>query len=475
MYATMKSLQPRFTLAPFHTSFKQKTDIPDKTPSPYHPTSPSNRLSFSEDDLVDFDPAEYDAQQIFPHNKSGRRDATVAPREAILSLKDFVIAHTHVGRRISSLRKSLVPERPLRRLTLRLPKALQPTKSTLAPSPEGDLTPRSPIQVPLSPVRTSPIGPSLEEGDYQPFASLAEQITTIFADNLSRPPAHYDNDPFGAESSNSPTSPTFPPSPSRQRTASIEDPNTIAPSPPISRVPTPASITPSNAVSSIERPLLQRLKTVTRNSIFFASRPKSDFEKALATVPVSSEPVIQVAPSSASSVPLDPPSLPELAFDTTPLVALLSREYAPDPAAIVRERQDSHLLPVQAAPEPRAASLHEPHPIPAVPHINWERVDPKDLTPSPFSAVSAEFLPDEPPSTVPSPSWLSRNVRDLERQLRGYPPVALDPPAATDSPAPLPILPRSLLPVVSRSPSVANSPLLVVSELHPFGSHQSLI
>ena len=190
-------------------------------------------------------------------------------------------------------------------------------------------------------------------------------------------------------------------------------------------------------------------------------RPNAEFVKALAAVPVRREPIVP------PRVPLPPPSLPELSFDTTPLELLLSEEYASDPAAVVHERQDDP-LPAQAAPEPRVPSLHEPepHPIPAVPLIKWERVDPKDLTPSPFSAISAEFLPDEVPSTVPSPSWLSRNVRDLERQLRGYS-LVLDPipPAAPDSPAPLPILTRSLLPVISRPPSIVGSPPRVVSEL----------
>lgn len=235
------------------------------------------------------------------------------------------------------------------------------------------------------------------------------------------------------------------------------DPNLIPPSPPGTRPSSPSTITPSLAVSSTGlnpiRKGLQRLKTLTRaRSILPPRRVASDPGRIPAAQPTSSTP--------------QPHFLPELSFDTTPFLDFSPFERVSDYPATGAERHETQpvSLPPVSPTSPEGSRL-------TFPLIKWERVDPKTLTPSPYAPPTTDISPYETPLLVPSPSWLSRNTVGIEPRLvhNSNPLIEVTPPSPS-SPAPLPILPRSLLPVPSRH-SVPPSPVTPRIEVS-LDSHQ---
>ncbi len=223
----------------------------------------------------------------------------------------------------------------------------------------------------------------------------------------------------------------------------VLDPNSILPSPPDTCFATPASITPSLAVSSVGlnpiRRSLKRLKDFTKGNFSVSHNPPE---------------VCQILPSESTRHPRTPPQsrnfvwhLPELSFDTTPLSSLIPQEHEYTPDTSVAE-QDHHEI---SSPALRPSCTQTAR----FPLIKWERVNPNELTPSPYTILGTDLSPAETPLLpIPSPSWLSRNTRDIEFGRTQPPPtIQIAPP----SPAPLPILPRSLLPVISRPIYAADS------------------
>lgn len=357
---------------------------------------------------------------------------------------------------LSGLYRHATLSQPWRRLTVRLSKALP--LSAKAANPTYFVSEQLIRSNAVPRIGSKPAADTDLSSSSSASASSHKKLFIGRTDWSDRSPVLYDSDPFSAEPVACPLRP-----PAHLATSApvsqgddVVDPNTIVPSPPSSCIATPASITPSSAISSAETPFrksLQRIKTFTRHKLFSSHQPTSDPTEVHRTLPDGpSEP----ESTAAASLLLSPPRLPELSFDSTPLSSLVpqDQEYAPDPAVSHPERQENLIVPAASQPRfPARGSL----PATAFPLIKWERVDPKDLTPSPYSVLTTDLTADVP-SLAPSPSWLSRNVRDFEPQL------IVDPPEDTPpSPEPLPILPRSLLPVVSRPPSVFDSPAIVVS------------
>lgn len=229
------------------------------------------------------------------------------------------------------------------------------------------------------------------------------------------------------------------------------DPNYIPPSPPTSRPASTSTITPSHAISSLGlspfRRGIKRLRTLTKaKSILPARRASSEPRKPVSTGPTGRTPRTHV--------------LPELSFDRAPLLDVTPFERALNSAApvLLSERRETTLAP-KSLP---AARVSPEDSRPTFSLIKWQCVDPKTLTPSPYAPTTSDISPAETPLLVPSPSWLSRNTIGIDPHRRFlHPPsplIEVTPPSP-ESPAPLPILPRSLLPV----PSVPVSPRIEVS------------
>lgn len=158
----------------------------------------------------------------------------------------------------------------------------------------------------------------------------------------------------------------------------------------------------------------------------------------------------QILPAESSGTPADPTlsprsteshQLPELVFEDLDLSIVLHEDQplAPTPhveTTPVPSDPPPPLIEVyDASPRISSASLHL-----QVPHFDF--VDPRSLTASaPASAVEGFSLFG---STAPSPSWLSRNVQNLEVSNPTNSPAPLPiPPPPTP---PLYIIPRSLRP-----------------------------
>ena len=277
---------------------------------------------------------------------------------------------------------------------------------------------------------------------------------------LNHPSDTFDSsDPFRKED---PTSETtyhhpklVPVSPLRVVYDASSDPNFIPPSPPASRRSSVSTIAPSHAISSAGlnpiRKGLRRLRTLTRTRSLLPTRR------------AASEPApTRLPPREATSSTPRPHFLPELAFDATPFLDIAApfervSESAPSAADTARHETLPRCLPAAPPTSPEESR-------PSFPLIKWERVDPNTLAPSPYAPTVSDISPCETPFVVPSPSWLSRNTfgfdlhpKPLANLSASSPLIEVTPPSPT-SPAPLPILPRSLLPVPSR-PSPGPSPV----------------
>lgn len=278
--------------------------------------------------------------------------------------------------------------------------------------------------------------PTAHADEYLAFPRFSADIRSIGETSFTL----HDNDPFRKDESLSESlHPRFVPvSPIRVSQAPV-DPNCIPPSPPATRAGSPSTITPSLAISSAGnnpfRKGLQRLRTLTRTkSLLPHHKP-----------PV--EPNSNDQPADPATPTRPPHFLPEFSFDSEPLLDLTPFELLPGtPVDSARHETFSHS---RSSPEGS-------RPETSFPIVKWERVDPSTLTPSPY-APTTTVSPDQTPLLVPSPSWLSRNTIGIDPYglQHTVASVQVTPP----SPAPLPILPRSLLPVHSRfstplSPSV---------------------
>lgn len=367
----------------------------------------AERLSFCDEDLVDIDPEERTAAAAACSSPVSAR-SPVSPFEShILPL----IFRPHIS---LSIVKNLAPH------------------STPVESPVDFFQPGSDAgtdtavdDLPFLPTEEPTLdagGPSPAERillDYRRASVQALSINQV-TDTL------FDSDPFRKEEAVEEKvfrPKLIPISPLRITHEEPVDPNRIPPSPPFSRPPSPSTITPSHAVSSAK-------------SILPARRAFSEPRK-----PVSSEPIASTPP---------PHVLPELSFDTAPLLDVIPFERVLDSAApdILSERHEAESVPkLQSTAR---TSPEDSRPI--FPLIKWECVDPKTLTPSPYAPTTSDISPAETPLLVPSPSWLSRNTLGIDphrRFLHPSSPLIEVTPPSPESPAPLPILPRSLLPVPS--------------------------
>lgn len=237
----------------------------------------------------------------------------------------------------------------------------------------------------------------------------------------------------------------------------ILDPNCIVPSPPSTRIASPSTITPSLAVSTVAlnpfRRTFERLRsTLTRGR---ALEPHYNLAPEICQIFPADSRQDEACPPHSSRPRL---FLPELSFDSTPLADLIFDEHVLSDAVAY---QDDGILqiPPPAAP-PALADNHigtDTEREQTLQVIKWERVDPNTLSPSPYTVAASDFSPAETPLLIPSPSWLSRNTFNLEAsRLKALSAAQhLTPP----SPAPLPLLPRSLRPADSHPSSPIERPL----------------
>ncbi|GJE99656.1 hypothetical protein PsYK624_159270 [Phanerochaete sordida] len=396
----------------------------------------AERLSFCDDDLVDIDPEERSAA-------AAAFSSPMSPRSPVSPFETHIlplILRPHISLAIV---KNLAPHSTP--VDSPIDNYLQQSSDTETDTAIDDYIP--PVIEEPTP---DPGGPTPAERillDYRRTSGSSVHALSIdqVTDTL------FDSDPFRKEEAveEKVFRPKLVPiSPLRVIQDELADPNHIPPSPPTSRPASTSTITPSHAISSIGlnpfRRSIKRLRTLTRSKSILPARR------------ASSEPRKPVSAGHTGPTPR-PHVLPELAFDHTPFLLDVTKfERAPNSAApdLLSERHEA------AAPAPRSQPAARTSPEDSRPSfalIKWERVDPKTLTPSPYAPTATDISPAETPLLVPStPSWLSRNTIGIDPHRRFlHPPsplIEVTPPSP-ESPAPLPILPRSLLPVPSHPAS----------------------
>ncbi|EED79365.1 predicted protein [Postia placenta Mad-698-R] len=194
------------------------------------------------------------------------------------------------------------------------------------------------------------------------------------------------------------------------------------------------------------RKSLKRLTTFTKTHLLPSSRKCAPEVRQIIpgelTRDNTPEPVQNNAPLEQATEAA-PEFLPQLSFEQVDFSSLFSdRRYQP----LVESIQVS---------EPDSSEY-----FPRLQLFHFERVDPRDLTASPPLSTLVGFSPSATP--VHSPSWLSRNVKELEPYTDEEPPLPIPPPPSP----PLHILPRSLLPVRSRYNSESQPASPVRSSVH---------
>ena len=208
----------------------------------------------------------------------------------------------------------------------------------------------------------------------------------------------------------------------------VVDPNRIAPSPPSSRIATPTSLTPSAAISNTAfnpfRRSLRRLRTLTTGTLFPSRNPAPEVYQILPAQAASA------ATNREASSPLSSHLLPELSFDSTPLSILIQEE---------SESVDPEETP-QPSPQLAPHIPLEAAPAPNFPLVKYDFVDPSELTASPAETLISRFSITATPLPPSTPSWLSRNVKELELLARQIQPHLQVEPS---SPDPLPIALRN--------------------------------
>ncbi|KAH9836994.1 uncharacterized protein C8Q71DRAFT_581169 [Rhodofomes roseus] len=193
---------------------------------------------------------------------------------------------------------------------------------------------------------------------------------------------------------------------------------------------------------------LKRLKSLSKLSLFGSRKSTTSEQEPALPEPLPSRPVV-------AEVVTD--YIPELSFEHFDCEPIFEEdeEESPAPPAVPPKEPQSPLQTVQQL-DP-ALSKYISH----LQVYRYERVDPRDLTASSRTSTIIGYSPAASPLPPPSPSWLSRNVKDLEfysdRETSLQAPRSPDPiPIPPPSPRPLPILPRSFLPIRSRT-SLAES------------------
>ncbi|EMD41958.1 hypothetical protein CERSUDRAFT_90548 [Gelatoporia subvermispora B] len=191
---------------------------------------------------------------------------------------------------------------------------------------------------------------------------------------------------------------------------------------------------------------LKRLRTLAKASVFHSSRKPTVHEADNAPhIKPSLDTTVEAPPiDSCSHV------LPELRFDTVDFSPFLTDTELDGVPVSVGSITEHELEPEpepkpSPPPGPTAPSTSFPHArfAPRLRIVPYQFVDPSTLSDSP--AVPSA-LPTTQTATPlpPSPSWLSRNVKDVEPHAQVQTPVLyIRPPPSP----PLPILPRSALPI----------------------------
>lgn len=253
--------------------------------------------------------------------------------------------------------------------------------------------------------------------------------------------------------------------------------------PPVPRRPLPATPktppqSPSTSTSSARRSSLPWLRAFSKARLLPSRRQSLQTQTHQDHYKETSDRRVR---SSAPS-PVDRPvslaySLPDFNFDQIDFTTIVESSPVPEESVLSIspvETAQPYPSPVEeskpiAEPEPAVELKPEPKSLvepklfvkpqsPVAAHAprlrlqlpDYTCVDPRSLGVSPVlaSALSRYSLSNTP--IPPSPSWLSRNVARFEHsQDEQSPAPSILPP----SPAPLPILPRSLLPISPPSPA----------------------
>ncbi|KAI0348338.1 hypothetical protein BDW22DRAFT_78512 [Trametopsis cervina] len=426
------SLRVSSKYIPFTSSGPSKRERHSSLPVPV--AVDSDRLSFSEEDLVDLAPEELVAANALPV----RPQSYVPPTSPLepSSPPLFVRSRQSLSRFASFNRRS-------RPTTLRFSSSERPLSAAdKILEPIVDET----GQVYSFP-RPPSVGPSaLRRASTESHPTPAQTVSFDEPSSIL-----YDDDPFrNIDAFPQSSQPKLIPASPLRVVEEVVDPNSIEPSPPATRISSQSTISPSLAISTSGlgplRKTIQRLRTLTR-----ARAPtlagQRDAPGIRQIFPADGE-----GASASSAAGHAQQFLPELSFDSTPLADLIFEQHVPANAVKYQDGifQQQDPLPV---PPPAAAIRPEAAREQSLQLVKWQRVDPKDLTPSPYSIAATDLSPAETPLIVPSPSWLSRNTFDLEfrRNPQIYHLQGLTP--APPSPSPLPIPNRSLLPASSSTSS----------------------
>ncbi|TFY63120.1 hypothetical protein EVJ58_g3441 [Rhodofomes roseus] len=347
------------------------------------------------------------------------------------------------------------------RLAPILPGTLRASAKLIASSSSTALTPFTGHRRPPPPARALP---SLPEEPLTRPASWSDEFEQISYDEFRRTllladpsyafsttedtsSAFYDEDPF--RKVESPSESEFPELRSSLQ-AVIECSEPSYPSYHSQRDARSSSsttlVSDQTSIRSI-RPL-KRLKSLSKLSLFGSRKSTTSEQEPALPEPLPSRPVV-------AEVVTD--YIPELSFEHFDCEPIFEEdeEESPAPPAVPPKEPQSPLQTVQQL-DP-ALSKYISH----LQVYRYERVDPRDLTASSRTSTIIGYSPAASPLPPPSPSWLSRNVKDLEfysdRETSLQAPRSPDPiPIPPPSPRPLPILPRSFLPIRSRT-SLAES------------------
>ncbi|TCD67110.1 hypothetical protein EIP91_000573 [Steccherinum ochraceum] len=232
----------------------------------------------------------------------------------------------------------------------------------------------------------------------------------------------------------------------------ILNPDQITPSPPSSGIATPTTLAPSAAISGVAvNPLqksLKRLRTLAKGRLFTSRNPAPEVCQILPNPNPGASPATDREASPQSSQ-----FLPELSFDPTPLSVLIQEKGEP--------AEQEHTP--QASPQPDShLTLFSTLPSSNLPLVKYEFVKPSELTASPAETLLTRYSIAATPLPPSSPSWLSRNVQELELLARQIQPrLRIEP----HSPDPLPVLlhstrlSRSISDSLPPTPQSANSSL----------------
>ncbi|CCM04203.1 uncharacterized protein FIBRA_06369 [Fibroporia radiculosa] len=251
--------------------------------------------------------------------------------------------------------------------------------------------------------------------------------------------AFYDSDPF--RKVESPTEfdvPEFRTSFQAAGERLAADPEPHPPPSPRPRVVVPSStgLDSSSTRTTSHKPL-KRLKSFAKLHLLPSSRKTTSEAQS-----VSADETPEDSPARLPTVerlfPVDDDLLPELSFDRLDFSTVFD-ENSTRLSTSTRKNLPSLPEAVETSDPDLANYLSN------LQVFRYQRVDPRDLTASARTSTVIGFSPTATPLPPPSPSWLSRNVKDLEFYAEETP-LPIPPP----SPPPLPILPRSLLPVPSR-------------------------